>query len=227
MNSNILDNWKDNIEQEDLVYPYIKLIQNTTVERGDAHPGDIVNSNTFELVDTKLPFVILYWKKTYSICNPTDKKHPLFNKDYEPGATIVETTDPTVEQVNLCNNWTHGTPIGWVQYSFVVCSLEEVPQIFFLYLGKGTAKIAKKIITQIHRFVSPFDHCFTLAPLHVVEKERNFYRLKINWQGETPKSYHSDLIALFHQAYGFLNADVSESIDNGGEPHIVASADKE
>lgn len=93
--------FEEGIEQEDLIIPRAKLIQALSPEMQEGlegiKVGSIINSLTKELLPVE--FIPVFSFKNYIRFNPRSKDDPNFDSDFEPGAMIWRSADPSDPKV--------------------------------------------------------------------------------------------------------------------------------
>jgi len=89
------------VDQEDLIIPRAKLIQALSPELAEGVDGikigSIINSLTKEVLAQD--FIPIFTFKNFIRFNPRSKDDPNFDGDYEPGAVIWKSIDPTDPRV--------------------------------------------------------------------------------------------------------------------------------
>src|SRR3990167_203344 len=111
---------EDRIDQSDLMIPRTMLIQftppkNLEIDPAVHTPGKIVNSITGEVLpvnkDGNIEFIPIRRGVLWIRFNPQDKDKPNFDPQFEPGATIWKSSDPSDPRVAAEGAWGEdGTP---------------------------------------------------------------------------------------------------------------------
>jgi hypothetical protein len=93
--------FESGVDQQDLIIPRAKLIQALSPEMQEGVAGikigSIINSLTQEVLPEE--FIPVFSFKNYIRFNPRSKDDPNFDSEYEPGAIIWRSADPSDAQV--------------------------------------------------------------------------------------------------------------------------------
>jgi len=93
--------FESGVDQQDLIIPRAKLIQALSPEMQEGLPGIKVGAIINSLTKEALPeeFIPIFSFKNYIRFNPRSKDDPNFDSDFEPGAIIWRSADPSDRQV--------------------------------------------------------------------------------------------------------------------------------
>jgi len=92
--------FESGVDQQDLIIPRAKLIQALSPEMQDGLPGIKIGAIINSLTKEPLPeeFIPIFSFKNYIRFNPRSKDDPNFDSDFEPGAIIWRSADPSDPQ---------------------------------------------------------------------------------------------------------------------------------
>ena len=188
--------------KEDLIIPRAKLLQALSPEviekPKDYQPGLIINSLTKEVLpDVFIPvFKFTNWIKF----NPRNTKDPNFNKDFEPGAIIWQTTDPTSPLTKEAEFGENGEKPTAIKFLNFFSYFPESPMPIIASFGKTSFKAGKTLLS-LAQFGggNMFSRKYRLAAKQVTNDIGTFFVFSVSPAGIAEGEDYKAAESLYHQ----------------------------
>jgi len=176
--------FEEPIDRSDILIPRAKKIEALSPEVKDGtQPGKIINSITKE----ELPenFIPVFFFKNWIRFNPRKKEHPGYDPNYEKGAIIYRTSDPTDDRLKNDGVWNGDTPpLATAFLNFF--SLFEGVTIPIIVSFCNTSYKSGKTLLSLARFSGGdmFSRKYKLTTKSRQNDSGDFYVLNVAMQGK-------------------------------------------